>query len=271
MKVSSKLVTRGSWLHLKRSLILSPWTKCHFFVWDPDSNLLGLNQNKLHRKVYLLNVVVAFLYFIFVLYKCIQINITADVSQASSPARKIYMVFIVVTYAFCVVLHLLNLSKSDDVVRFTQQYFAFVRNHEGKARIFGAWKTVWRFVIFLIITADHRSCLQGEFPLANTCGYITAFLYYALWNDFVALMSVVILKPSSPEMVSSVLYQTSDDGSHEPQIFLRIFSALFHLIVNVVYLQNCQLYLILMFIFVSSNAEILNSVRYAAIIATYFY
>ena len=86
-----------------------------------------------------------------------------------------------------------------------------------------------------VFQANHQNYLQGELPLATkTCGYIEAFLYFALWNDCTA---------HERGDTATGFTRNGEMTAFPRHKYFTEFSVFFHLSVNVVYVDNCQLYL----------------------------
>ena len=119
------IISSGVLFYIKRGFTYGEFLRVHPFTWDRETQSPRLIQNKWKLALWYLNV--TFAYFVFVLFRAIQVNAMTrpDFDGVGvgfvSPAKKIYMQFATFYFLFPVLLQIMSLLQKESFPHFVRQ------------------------------------------------------------------------------------------------------------------------------------------------------
>ena len=124
-----QLVTGKSLKYLKVPFRLSRWFHFHPFKWE-EIIMTGHRRSltsHFARRHWHLNVVLNVVHFLFVQFRCIQVNLHPEYSIV----LRVYMGYVTVCYFSFTMTHLNYVRKRDEIAGFIRSYLAFLEQSQG--------------------------------------------------------------------------------------------------------------------------------------------
>ena len=194
--------------YIRKPFVTVQFLHCHPYSWLDSTSQPAVIRNGWARAHWYFNVAIILMHSRFVVCRTKQLFL----SPAASLAQKFYMAFLVQIYLLAVLVHVTTVTTRNDFVPFLRGFIGFLQDSKTPfpktSNFTGQYVLVTAWCKLSASTAGYGMSQKGGRKV-KICYVFWVSFYYTEWLLLGSLAIFNILRPSSPEFLSSLFVENS--------------------------------------------------------------